>query len=308
MPAEVRFYYMVPAQVVQRREACPVAYLPVGALEWHGSHLPFGTDCMTVEHMAIGAARKAGGVVFPPVVYGDCRYRLADHRPEWNPAFRRAMELDEGVATTFVYGTTQSKGYRKSRKKAFVPLPMGYEEQTAVFVRHVAYVMLEIATYGFRGIVLLPGHGPTTGICQKAIEVFADNVRCTGRFADVPKAEVFAYLVECRDVEPHLERLGVHADKLESSLIQVTEPGTVHPEKLPKSREKVPDAYLSAPQLHPDTGYSDEHRDLWDAMDAMDPREMSAEYGRKMLDAAVTKLAGRVREMKDSLGERGQSE
>jgi len=31
---EIRFDHMIPAEVVARREACNLAYLPVGALEW----------------------------------------------------------------------------------------------------------------------------------------------------------------------------------------------------------------------------------------------------------------------------------
>ena len=80
---EVRFDRMVSVDVVARRKECDLAYLPVGVLEWHGSHLPFGTDCFSVAYIAEEAARRFGGIVFPPMYYGDVRYYLAESRAEW---------------------------------------------------------------------------------------------------------------------------------------------------------------------------------------------------------------------------------
>ena len=57
---QVRFDLMVPAEIRARREACNLAYLPVGSLEWHGPHMPFGTDYLTVTHLADQAARREG--------------------------------------------------------------------------------------------------------------------------------------------------------------------------------------------------------------------------------------------------------
>ena len=43
------------------RELAPqtLLVLPVGAVEQHGPHLPVGTDFLTVEHVARGAAKQA---------------------------------------------------------------------------------------------------------------------------------------------------------------------------------------------------------------------------------------------------------
>lgn len=37
MPDSVQYERLRPAQIVSEREACPVAYLPIGTLEWHGA-------------------------------------------------------------------------------------------------------------------------------------------------------------------------------------------------------------------------------------------------------------------------------
>ena len=74
---EVRFDRMVPKTIVARRRECNLAYLPVGSLEWHGSHMPFGTDYMTVGYLAEEAARRFGGVAFPPHVLRGCEVYIA---------------------------------------------------------------------------------------------------------------------------------------------------------------------------------------------------------------------------------------
>lgn len=52
-------------------EACPVAYVPVGLLEWHGDHLPLGTDLIRAEWICQAAATSIGGIVLPGL-YASC--------------------------------------------------------------------------------------------------------------------------------------------------------------------------------------------------------------------------------------------
>ena len=59
-----------PGQVKARREACPIAYVPAGALEWHSFHNPLGTDGLKAHTVCCEAALHAGGVVLPPVHQG----------------------------------------------------------------------------------------------------------------------------------------------------------------------------------------------------------------------------------------------
>ncbi len=63
--SEVRYHMLRPAQIVERRKECPVAYIPIGTLEWHGTHNPLGADTLQAEGIAESAARKGGGLVFP---------------------------------------------------------------------------------------------------------------------------------------------------------------------------------------------------------------------------------------------------
>jgi creatinine amidohydrolase len=45
-------------------------FLPVGALEQHGPHLPLGTDALLAEAIASGVATQVGGIVAPALSYG----------------------------------------------------------------------------------------------------------------------------------------------------------------------------------------------------------------------------------------------
>lgn len=57
MENEVRYRLCRPEQIVARREACPVAYVPIGTLEWRGPHNPVGLDTLQAE----GAGRALCG-------------------------------------------------------------------------------------------------------------------------------------------------------------------------------------------------------------------------------------------------------
>jgi len=52
--------------------AADFAVLPVGAVEWHGPHLPLGTDLILAEGFARESAGAHRGVLFPPVAYAAC--------------------------------------------------------------------------------------------------------------------------------------------------------------------------------------------------------------------------------------------
>lgn len=68
MSHEVRLTALRPADVEAALRRAPVAWLPMGAVEYHAPHLPFGTDSLTAERVVVDAARLVGGIVLPPSV------------------------------------------------------------------------------------------------------------------------------------------------------------------------------------------------------------------------------------------------
>jgi creatinine amidohydrolase len=66
----VEYQCLLPHQFEERMEGCPLVYVPVGALEWHGEHLALGNDTLKIHALCCEAARRGGGIVFPPIYYG----------------------------------------------------------------------------------------------------------------------------------------------------------------------------------------------------------------------------------------------
>ena len=72
---EVRIAYLRPNEVIEKKNEKSIIYLPIGLIEWHGPHLPLGTDAITAELCALGVAKKIGGVVLPTLFIGTERER-----------------------------------------------------------------------------------------------------------------------------------------------------------------------------------------------------------------------------------------
>src|SRR5581483_2159989 len=67
---------MRPGEVLKARRRAPVAWVPVSPLEWHGPHMPIGTDGLHAWNVCRRAAREVGGVVLPPLFAGTDTVRL----------------------------------------------------------------------------------------------------------------------------------------------------------------------------------------------------------------------------------------
>ncbi len=65
MTLEVRLDRMRPAELAAAMARAPVAWVPLGAIEFHAPHLPLGTDSLTASHVVVRAAEELGGVVLP---------------------------------------------------------------------------------------------------------------------------------------------------------------------------------------------------------------------------------------------------
>jgi len=74
---KVQYEEMLPHELAAAIKQCPVAYVPVGSLEWHGRHLPLGNDTLKAHAICVRAARRHGGVVVPGTYWG--------HMGHWKP-------------------------------------------------------------------------------------------------------------------------------------------------------------------------------------------------------------------------------
>ena len=64
-PAWGRYAELRPDELERIIATTPIAYVPWGALEWHGPHLPFGLEGFTAEGLAERVIRRTGGVLLP---------------------------------------------------------------------------------------------------------------------------------------------------------------------------------------------------------------------------------------------------
>jgi creatinine amidohydrolase/Fe(II)-dependent formamide hydrolase-like protein len=252
---------------------------------------------MTVTYLAEQAAQRFGGVAFPPVYYGDVRYFLQECRKEWRRSYQEDMQVPASAPAAFsLQANDGSPGYdcptaEDDGEPAEHPLAFDRAGMEQRFAESIAMVLLSIHLYGFRHIILLPGHGPNPGYCEMAQEIYNQNVRRRTSFGEPARTKSWFYIEAAKEFEPWLQKFWIHADKWEGSLTMVAAPGTVQPEHLPEDRTQLAPAYLGDPYLHEDTGYNPEYKHLWEGFDALDPRNGTSEdYGRAQWEGIIERF------------------
>ncbi len=144
MNRELRIQWLGPDEISEERDRCPIVYLPIGPLEWHGPHLPFGTDPLQAEHTALALADKIGGVVHPTLYIGTER-----ERPE-------SLLRDLGFnGDEWIVGMD----FPANREHSYY-----YSED--IFAVIVRFTLEQLVQHKYRLIVLVNGHGATNQIQQ----------------------------------------------------------------------------------------------------------------------------------------------
>lgn len=214
-PEEVRYQMLRPAQVVARRNACSIVYIPIGILEWHGEHNALGADALQAEGLAILAARKGGGLAFPSLYYGEPRIQgLMEAN---NPAREQIAEAMDLPADNF----------------SLAAAPYGEFEMTRQYNQLLQYILYEAEQLGFRVGVLVCGHYPLLSHAKAAAENFNMRER-TRRTQDGLLAWACADYAMLRDAYPF--RTGDHAGGWETSHMMALHPQTVDLSVLPADK------------------------------------------------------------------------
>ena len=68
-----RYEHLLPDAFRARLAAAPIAWLPLGTLEWHGEHMALGSDALIARGIFERAADRFGGIVFPAIHLGPDR-------------------------------------------------------------------------------------------------------------------------------------------------------------------------------------------------------------------------------------------
>lgn len=134
---EVRYAYLRPAQFKARLQQKPLAYIPLGTLEWHGEHLPLGADAIQSEALMIAVARKIGGIVLPTLFLG----------PD------RRMETTDGQ---YLVGMDYAKSTSPQQQLAGSAYWVSYD----FFKQMLEQILEQLSRAGFKA-VFADGHGPS---------------------------------------------------------------------------------------------------------------------------------------------------
>lgn len=206
---EVRYHMLRPTQVVARRTECPIAYVPLGTLEWHGPQNPLGADTLQAEALAEAAARRGGGLVLPALYYGESRLEsLMEANADDRDDIASAMELDP-------------ENFTAARH------PFSATEQTLNYQKLLLHILAEVESLGFEVGVLVAGHYPLVVHAQSAVLLF--NRRTWSRYHGMLAWATVDFLL-ARDRWPEA---GDHAARWETSHLMHHNPETVDLSTLP---------------------------------------------------------------------------
>jgi creatinine amidohydrolase len=187
----VEYELLTSPEIVEAKHRSPLVFVPVGPIEWHGPHLPVGTDGLHAHRVAVGAAREVGGVVLPTLFLGTETVRLPGHGPEQ----LGVLGLDQRVRVVGM----DFPGF---------PVKSLYLEESA-FGLVVREVVRGLAADSFRLIVLVNGHGAANQ--QRTLERIA---REETRPPDLTVVKLNAW------VPPEPPRLDPgHADREETAIM-----------------------------------------------------------------------------------------
>jgi len=255
---ETRYEWLRPAQLIERKKECPLVIMPLGPLEYHGPHLPLGTDALNATAVAHACCRKLGkGVVMPTLFAGTERER--------DPQLVEALGFKPG---SYIVGMDFPSRLWNSH---YFP-----EE---VFALMVAAELDILVGQGYHDLFIVNGHGATNhGEVLRRLCVVYRNTR--GVRIDF----CLSYPQDIFDAG-----LGGHADIVETSMLAHYRPESVDLDTLPP--QEIPIHYQDF-SIVDGPGFSP-HYDR-DHVVRTDPREATAERGKAWFDQVVNETVTKI--------------
>lgn len=201
--ASALYENLTPAEFRARLAAAPIAYVPLGTLEWHGEHLPLGSDGLQSRGFFERIAAEAGGIVLPMLFLGPDRRLAAD------PVDLIGMDYADTTVP---------------------PRPLegsAYWVEDALFASMLDATVRALARAGFR-IIVAHGHGPSTLAFRAAMPALEQryNVRCHHCWLRDPKDDGLGLMID-------------HAATNETSLMMALHPKLVRMDLAPADLNTV---------------------------------------------------------------------
>lgn len=255
---ETRYEWLRPGQLVDRRRECPLIIVPVAPLEYHGPHLPIGTDpinCTRVAHACCRMLHK--GVVLPTMMMGTERER--------GPAIVESLGFSPGK---YIVGMDFPSRLWNSH----------YLPEEVFAIRLTAELRILIGQ-GYRYIFIANGHGATNHI--QVID------RICVELSNTTPAKLAWHLTFPKKTLDE-DAVG-HADLVETSLLMHYDATTVDIDALPA--RDVP-LHFKEYSIVDSPGFTPEYPP--DHVVRNDPRESTAEKGQAIYEQSVNDLTAAV--------------
>jgi creatinine amidohydrolase len=221
---KVLYEELTPAEFSARLADCPVAYLPLGTIEWHSDHLPLGSDGLQSEEFFKLLAAEAGGIVLPKLFIGPDGYDTLIGGKEFY-----GMDCGRVFSEQCTYEIQQLTG-------------SAYWVPDSVFDIMMNGIMKQLGRAGFT-IVVAHGHGPSTNYITSHIQEFKDRYHLT--------------VMNCWDNDSaDLCLMCDHAGANETSLMMYLRPELVKIDNLPRDKATWPLGMLGKdPRIHASKTY-----------------------------------------------------
>ncbi len=206
---------LTPAEFRLRLAKAPIAYLPLGTLEWHGEHLPLGSDGLQSQGFFIHLARRVGGIVLPMLFIGP--------------------DQSEQSGEQVFYGM-DLVGFPKESPRQLDGSAYWVDE--ALFQRLLEAILLQLKRAGFK-IVVAHGHGPSTDFYHKHSPEWSEQFGLK------------LFMCWNDGVSPRLGVQTDHAAANETSLMMALHPELVQIRNLSEDLGRWPVAIMGEdPRLH----------------------------------------------------------
>jgi creatinine amidohydrolase len=218
MTQTVRYAELRPGEFEERLAARPVGYLPLGTLEWHGPHGPLGADFIQAEAILERAARRFGGLLFPPLWLG----------PD------SVAGAGEG---RFFYGMDGESTPPRQLPGSLYWIPEG------LFLQLVEGILVQARRVGFRCVVA-EGHGPSR-------DAFARAARTWRR-------QFGLHLISAADFPGAWATQNDHAGRNETSILMAVAPDLVDLSRIPTGADTRSIAVIGEDPLASTPSYGEE--------------------------------------------------
>lgn len=272
---ETRYEWLRPGQLRERQRECSLVFFPVAPLEYHGPHMPVGTDILNAAMVAHEVCRQLRkGVVRPALSLGTERER--------DPDMTQYLGFDQD---DYVVGMDFPARLWNSH---YLP-----EE---IFGAVLAAELELLIGQGYRYIMICNGHGAINHgqVIQRLCIRYSNTTDCQVEYCTTVPTEVFE------------QGLLGHADISETSLMKFFKPDSVDLSALPHRDQPLVYQQFSVVD---GPGFTADYASDRTVHQENDPREATEEFGKQIFEQTIKDILALIeKKFRISKEEAGRTE